>query len=1367
MAKFALNTIKYEDIRNQIIDYLNEKNEFSGQFDFAGSNLSYFIDVMSYVTTFMSYNTSHVANNIFLDTSEIRKNVVSLAHQIGYYPQRPYPASFQGKLIYRGSNFNANSKVIIKPNSPFFSVNGNIYSNKNAINLIYQGNPTELIGDYYITEGIFYNFQSENTTNRENFSFLINNKNASDYNFSLYVLPKSLAESESFDVNLLENYSDYLWDNCSNALSTNDKIYFLSEDITKEGFMKVSFGNGVIGRIPSNNEVIICRYIETKGSTSNSDVLSSLPEFSKDLSGNYLYYDISFLDLINRNSFGVINFDNNYKNAYNKSFGGKDLESIDGIKFNAPKKYSSSKIITKNDYLYFINTYSEIKHANVIGGDELYHNNDQKLGNIYITAVPNFDDNSFLYSQNLYLMDEFISKMSQDLNKISVISTNKIFQNPTYIFVDITPNIEINTYSNESVASISNQVLSYLLAYVNDKFDELGVKFRESKISSSIQGISGLLSAYLELNYFFVINYETVKTSSFNQSLYLPIINVKDSIGQITGTTNFVKTISQIIKEDIVTDVDWTTNNISNVSILNYNILNIKPEQSSLYAKLIHPNLDRFLYNRDYNEHNILSINFGSSEDLKFYDGIYDYNSSINYYDTNIYYRTSNFIDINGIQISISIESSGLQYFITFTKYNSITNLNETYRVAELIIRYNPNIIYTYITQEYSFNLLTYFGIEQSNYVFNNSPFYVERISDIHFKIFVRHITNDSYLCIDGKNTIFSVYTSQIDTVNETLLYNFNKTSWVMEHSAPDVYATLKYGADEVAHLERSHSQLISSNKKFKGFISTLSEYDNIYSNRLSYSEGDYFIVSQFFSKYTLAAHLFFNKNDVLFVNNEKDIVKSEIKGYVSADSESNLITNYEQGDLYIYDSGYIMFDKTSINITHPNFTELTIIDSTKTLDASKFLPKNLTNNKVVRISIPDEIYSTTGYFVYYYDGITHKLQKPLYVKNSSGIWEEITTKKVYDGDIIVYKETNDIHVNGGWYLLENITDPLVYVNANARISIKAIDIITIDYLSDLKSFLKVVKIVNDVIIESSQFVMFDNPPEDAFIYEGTYLICIDEVNNKWVIFDDDPYEYQFDIINNNTEFPEPLQYGYTYNVDVSDSNISNFRGMTLTTTFTQNEKIVYYDENSWKKFVEPSVNYNDLPSDQATIGDLIKVTSETGNFNNSNLIDAPKFDGNYLFSYNDMLYYTGTHWIKVFPHNIYNNMEYNSQYYVYKKLLNDLGYNSDFGIKYSNTTSFDIILPDLYDGSVIGKFDYYTGQLQFFVQISKKLNQLNTEYTSIENLFHYNNYENQSIKIDRIKIKQVNKNTNEVETDFDTMYCQYIVCNVSEPKLK
>lgn len=197
--KLGLNLLKFEDIREQIIQYLNSNSPYSisngGQFDFTSSNISYFVDAMAYVCMSMSYNCSNIANNFFLDSTEIRKNAVSRAREIGYTPKRPYAAMFNGKLIYKGIDFDENSNLVIYPRSPFLGSFGNVYYNMKEIVLKYNGNPTQLEGEYVLSQGTF-KYSLVYATGESNYSFVISNAKVDENNFSLFVIPQEVADAK-------------------------------------------------------------------------------------------------------------------------------------------------------------------------------------------------------------------------------------------------------------------------------------------------------------------------------------------------------------------------------------------------------------------------------------------------------------------------------------------------------------------------------------------------------------------------------------------------------------------------------------------------------------------------------------------------------------------------------------------------------------------------------------------------------------------------------------------------------------------------------------------------------------------------------------------------------------------------------------------------------------------------------------------------------------------------------------------------------------------------------------------------------------------------------------------------------------------
>ena len=79
-------SLDFEQIKAQIKDYLRANSNFS-DFDFEGSNFSVLIDTLAYNTYINSFNANLIANESFLDSAQIRENVVSLARNIGYVPR--------------------------------------------------------------------------------------------------------------------------------------------------------------------------------------------------------------------------------------------------------------------------------------------------------------------------------------------------------------------------------------------------------------------------------------------------------------------------------------------------------------------------------------------------------------------------------------------------------------------------------------------------------------------------------------------------------------------------------------------------------------------------------------------------------------------------------------------------------------------------------------------------------------------------------------------------------------------------------------------------------------------------------------------------------------------------------------------------------------------------------------------------------------------------------------------------------------------------------------------------------------------------------------------------------------------------------
>ena len=143
---YALNAIKFEDVRSQIVEYLKENSEFSGQFDFTASNIGIIIDSMAYVTMLMSYQVSNISSNMFLDSTTLRQNAVSIAKTMGYRPKRAISSKIIGTIEYINDTPLSNTDYLkILSNTEFLTDTGYTYINTDEIKLVQDANNPNIL----------------------------------------------------------------------------------------------------------------------------------------------------------------------------------------------------------------------------------------------------------------------------------------------------------------------------------------------------------------------------------------------------------------------------------------------------------------------------------------------------------------------------------------------------------------------------------------------------------------------------------------------------------------------------------------------------------------------------------------------------------------------------------------------------------------------------------------------------------------------------------------------------------------------------------------------------------------------------------------------------------------------------------------------------------------------------------------------------------------------------------------------------------------------------------------------------------------------------------------------------------------------
>ena len=86
MAKLNISELDFEAIKSQFKDYLRNQTQFK-DYNFEGSNMSVFLDVLAYNTFQNNFYANMAINEMFLDSAVLKNSVMSHAKELNYLPR--------------------------------------------------------------------------------------------------------------------------------------------------------------------------------------------------------------------------------------------------------------------------------------------------------------------------------------------------------------------------------------------------------------------------------------------------------------------------------------------------------------------------------------------------------------------------------------------------------------------------------------------------------------------------------------------------------------------------------------------------------------------------------------------------------------------------------------------------------------------------------------------------------------------------------------------------------------------------------------------------------------------------------------------------------------------------------------------------------------------------------------------------------------------------------------------------------------------------------------------------------------------------------------------------------------------------------
>jgi hypothetical protein len=236
-------------------------------------------------------------------------------------------------------------------------------------------------------------------------------------------------------------------------VNSSSRIYLLQE--VQDEKYELLFGDGLIGQKLENNAVITVNYIVTDGEEGNG--ASSF----------------SFSGSIRNASNATIDIGSVSVTTNQSSQNGSKIESIDSVKYFAPRIYSSQyRAVTSRDYEAIIKKiYPDTESVAVIGGEEL---DPPEFGSVSISIKPK--NGTFVSDFN---KQQIINKLKQ----YSISGINQKIIDLKILYVEIDSSIYYNYAQISTVESLKTKVVNSLTEY-SDSVDlnSFGGRFKYSKV---------------------------------------------------------------------------------------------------------------------------------------------------------------------------------------------------------------------------------------------------------------------------------------------------------------------------------------------------------------------------------------------------------------------------------------------------------------------------------------------------------------------------------------------------------------------------------------------------------------------------------------------------------------------------------------------------------------------------------------------------------------------------------------------------------------------------------------------------------------------------------------------------------------------
>lgn len=511
MASTELNVTSFDHqaLKDALIVYLKSTGKFD-DFNFDGSAINTIIDLLSNNSEMTAFMANMIANESFIQSAQIRSNVVSHAEKLSYHARTATCARIICDItVSPVQAINLLPTITLPVGGKFYSTVGNItYSFTNIDDILFQ---FDAPSNTYVARGVTL-YQGAFVTN----SYVYTSG-------SKIVIPNIGLDSSTIRVTVstASGVQSYNYVSTVSDLLNSTNAFFLTENTLKQ--QEISFGGNVISNEPDNNSTVTVQYVVTESNLANG--LSKLTCGSS-----------------------IGGFSNIAVTVSTPAFGGAQEEDIESIRMTAPRYYASQdRAVNTSDFVSLLKSkFSYIKSVISWGGED---NVPVSWGNVFLCVLTTFGD-STPESLKLEMIDFLKDKM--------IGSVTPVITDPDRVYLQL--QIAFKYDSSKTLNSsdvVSSNLINAAYQYSTSQLEDFNEFYNDAVLNGILIAIPGVSTEVISKT-----AYKNIQPVSTINPTYDTSFNNPVSPGSLlmTGFVTDIDSTVEVLKDDSKGNLTiWTT----------------------------------------------------------------------------------------------------------------------------------------------------------------------------------------------------------------------------------------------------------------------------------------------------------------------------------------------------------------------------------------------------------------------------------------------------------------------------------------------------------------------------------------------------------------------------------------------------------------------------------------------------------------------------------------------------------------------------------------------------------------------------------------------------------------------------------------